>query len=417
MAVLDGVLFLNAGNSSSRAGDIMIDKLKILKNKFYKYPFLTLYWGEDEGRAIVRGAFRGPALYNSAEWDALKPTEEKLEKKFGKPVTLVNSGRSAIQLALQQTEAKDVLLPSFGCSGILEPVLQAGKNPIFVDIGEDLNVTPEAIENSMTDDCAIIAPSMCGNPVDWSGINKVTQGAFVIDDAAQSMGAKYQGKLCGTFGNAGMFSFNIGKPLTATAGGALLYDEKFNSQSHKLLPATNSYQDLANMILRVMWRKHTLPFITITDRIGSAPHSFDLKGMSILDSELVYAQLWSLDDVIKKRRINASILRDAIDGTNLEPLPSKRGSVYSKFVVKVKSDKGDRVETTKFVRRLAALGVETEWLYKPLHYRLGDFGLPQGLQHIPYTEEIWSKIVTLPVSPVYSEEDMKDIASRVRKAI
>ena len=142
----------------------------------------------------------------------------------GKQWQYASSGRSAIYLILKDLNVKQILIPAYLCSTVLEPLRRLNITPFFYDLDEqDLNPSLESIEclTSKHNIKTILVASMYGTPASLMEIEEYCNknGIFMIDDAAQGFGAKLGGRYVGGFGDAGFFSFSPGKPTAGHMGG------------------------------------------------------------------------------------------------------------------------------------------------------------------------------------------------------
>ncbi|MCU0652684.1 MAG: DegT/DnrJ/EryC1/StrS family aminotransferase [Candidatus Pacebacteria bacterium] len=169
----------------------------------------------------------------------------------------LNSGTDALYLALKALDigpGDEVLVPDFTFIATAETVAQCGAVPVFVDIDPvTFNIDPEDIEKKITSRTkAIIPVHLFGRAADMTAISKIAKDGnlYVIEDAAQAMGAKCGQKFCGTVGDIGCFSFFPTKNLGAYGdGGMLTTDNDDIAQKIKLLRAhgsspTNKYLHL-----------------------------------------------------------------------------------------------------------------------------------------------------------------------------
>jgi dTDP-4-amino-4,6-dideoxygalactose transaminase len=150
-------------------------------------------------------------------------------------VAVLTSGTAAIHLALIILGVKrndDVIASSFTFSATVNPIAYLGANPVLIDSSEETwNMSPELLEKAITDSLAkgkkpkaIIIVHLYGMPakiVDLVGIAK-KYDIPVVEDAAEALGSRYNGKACGTFGDIGILSFNGNKIITTSGGGALV---------------------------------------------------------------------------------------------------------------------------------------------------------------------------------------------------
>ena len=152
-----------------------------------------------------------------------------------KEVVALNSGTSAIHLALIQAGVqKDdiVIAQSFTFAATVNPIVYLGAFPVFIDSEIDTwNMCPELLEEAIIDliskgkkPKAIIVVDLYGMPAKLDEIQEIAKkyNIFLIEDAAEALGAKYKGKKCGSFGDFGVLSFNGNKIITTSCGGALI---------------------------------------------------------------------------------------------------------------------------------------------------------------------------------------------------
>jgi dTDP-4-amino-4,6-dideoxygalactose transaminase len=170
------------------------------------------------------------------EFDLKKFLENDIE------VCVLNSATSAIHLALILlgiTKGDEVLTSTFSFVASANPIVYCGAQPVFIDSeAETWNMCPFALEEAITDRIskgkkpkAIILVNLYGMPAKMDEILSVASKYEipVIEDAAESLGSRYKGRACGTFGDFGVLSFNGNKIITTSGGGALIchsQDEK-----------------------------------------------------------------------------------------------------------------------------------------------------------------------------------------------
>ena len=126
----------------------------------------------------------------------------------------------------------EIITSSFSFVASANPIVYCGATPIFIDSEKDTwNMCPVALEEAVKNRIlkgkkpkAIIVVHLYGMPAKMNEILKIAEeyGITVIEDAAEALGASYQGKACGTFGRFGILSFNGNKIITTSGGGALV---------------------------------------------------------------------------------------------------------------------------------------------------------------------------------------------------
>lgn len=151
--------------------------------------------------------------------------DEALARFTGRRWTYAASGKAAIYHCLRAySVSAAVVVPVYACASILAPLRALGLEPVFADIDpDDLNLSFEAFVAiaSRRRIGAVIVPSLYGNPARLDCFEGFCRehGIVMIDDAAQSFGARLGDRLVGTFGDAGLFSFSPGKATAGHGGG------------------------------------------------------------------------------------------------------------------------------------------------------------------------------------------------------
>lgn len=146
------------------------------------------------------------------------------EKLFDKKLHYAANGRSALyKIILANKGWTKMLIPTYVCASVLIPLRKAKVEPVFYDIdSDDLNGSLESLESVAGKHAvqAALLPSMYGNPADLERAELLCRdkGIYLIDDAAQSFGARLEDRSVGAFGNAGFFSMSPGKPLAGHMG-------------------------------------------------------------------------------------------------------------------------------------------------------------------------------------------------------
>jgi len=151
--------------------------------------------------------------------------EKAFARYFGTRYALgVSSGSAALKGALTALDVgpgDEVICPAFTFMATYEAVLEVGAMPVMADIDDTLNLDPDDIPNKLT------SRTMCGAPARMDKIMKVAKRykLLVLEDNAQACGASIRGKLTGTFGQMGIFSFDHYKTITTGEGGMVVTDD------------------------------------------------------------------------------------------------------------------------------------------------------------------------------------------------
>lgn len=192
------------------------------------------FWGDEERKEVndvletgilMRYGFDGP---RKGIWKA-KELEHEICKKFGsRYAQLTSSGTSALTTAMAALGigyGDEVIMPTFTFVASFEAVLSVGATPILVDVDETLTLDPSAVKAAITQKTKCIMPvHMCGSMADLDALKNICEqhDLVLLEDACQSIGASYKGKMVGTIGDAGTFSFDFVKTMTCGEGGVVM---------------------------------------------------------------------------------------------------------------------------------------------------------------------------------------------------
>lgn len=165
-------------------------------------------------------------------WKA-KELEQAISKTFGcKYAQLVSSGTAALTTALTALGVgygDEVIMPTFTFVASFEAVLSVGATPVLVDVDETLTLNPDAVRKAITTKTKCVMPvHMCGAMADLDELSEICRknNLLLLEDACQSIGAKYKDRYVGTIGNAGTFSFDFVKTITCGEGGAVMTNDE-----------------------------------------------------------------------------------------------------------------------------------------------------------------------------------------------
>jgi len=158
----------------------------------------------------------------------IKEFENNFKKYFGfNHVFSLNSGRSSLMVILEALNIKkgdEIIIQAFTCNAVINPITQRGATPIYVDIEDTLNMDASQIENKIGKNTkAIIIQHTFGMPANISAIKEIAEKhkLILIEDCAHALGAKYNGKYCGSFSDVAFFSFGRDKVISSVYGGMI----------------------------------------------------------------------------------------------------------------------------------------------------------------------------------------------------
>ena len=232
---------------------------------------------------LMRYGFDGP---RKGIWKA-KELEEAICTTFGcKHAQLVSSGTAALTTALSALGigyGDEVILPSFTFVASFEAVLSVGAIPVMVDIDDTLTLNPDAVRKAITSKTKCVMPvHMCGSMADLDALQLICNEhkLILLEDACQSIGGTYKGKMLGTIGDAGTFSFDFVKTITCAEGGAVL------SNREDIQIASDGYSDHGHDHTGVDRGADLHPFIGYNFRISELHAAIGLAQINKLDKFL-----------------------------------------------------------------------------------------------------------------------------------
>ena len=159
----------------------------------------------------------------------VKELEQQVAKRVGVPYAVaVNSGTSALLVALIGLgvgPGDEVIVPGYTFIASISSIIYARAVPILAEVDRTLNLDPADVERKITPRTkAIMAVHMLGNPARLDKLKAIAEEhkLLLIEDCAQAFGARYKGRAVGSIGDAGTYSFNVYKTITAGDGGMVV---------------------------------------------------------------------------------------------------------------------------------------------------------------------------------------------------
>lgn len=330
----------------------------------FKFPLATASWGAEEIAAMQRvmasGMFSMGANVQAFEGDFAAYIGSR-------HCVMVNSGSSANllmvaalfytrnpQLKLQRGD--EVIVPAVSWSTTYYPLYQYGLKIKFVDIDlETLNYDLDQLEAAVTDKTrAIMAVNLLGNPNDFGRITRIIAGRDIIllEDNCESMGARYEGKMAGTFGVMGSFSTFFSHHISTMEGGLIVTDDEELYQILLSLRAHGWTRNLPKQNL-VCGDKSDDPF--------EESFRFVLPGYNVrpleLEGALGIEQVKRLPSLIEERRKNGKLLQQTL-GKHPDIIIQKELGESSWFGFSLVIRPGSQLTRKALLARLTELGFE-----------------------------------------------------------
>jgi dTDP-4-amino-4,6-dideoxygalactose transaminase len=352
----------------------------------FNKPFITnkeLKYIQD---AISRGKLSGDGYYT-------KKCHEFIEKSFRtSKALLTTSCSSALDMAailIDLKEGDEVIMPSYTFVSTANAVVLRGAKPVFAEIDEDtLNIDPKDIVRKITNKTKAIFPvHYAGVSCDMDSIISIAKSynLMVVEDAAQGVNAKYNGKYLGTIGDIGCLSFHETKNYVCGEGGAILINQDGELAKRAEIireKGTNRSQFVRGEVDKYTWVD-----------IGSSYLPSDIL------AAMLYAQFENLDEInnIRKSIYNKYLeLLRPLENKGLLKLPlipKNCESNYHIFYILLNTPN----ERDLLMQELKSNGVHATFHYIPLHSSpMGrKFGYREG--DLPLTEDISARLLRLPI--------------------
>src|SRR5215475_154165 len=345
---------------------------------------------EDLQRIFKEVLLRGSFVGTDEELGAL---EKRMAEYCGTAEAVaLNSGTDALLLAMKVAgigPGDEVITPPNSFVASTATIVQLGATPVFADVLPDQNIDPEKIERAITPRTRAIMPvHLTGRVCRMDEIMEIAErhGLVVIEDAAQSIGSIYRGRLSGSFGHFGCFSAHPLKNLNALGDGGFV--------------STND-RTAAERMRRL--RAHGLADRQTVEEWGL------VSRMDTLQAAVLNYRLDKLPEVIAKRRENAALYQGLLrhEQIYVPPCRNEEFNTFHTFVVQV--DRRDELQAY-----LRERGIKTAIHYPvPIHLQPAARGLGHKAGDFPVTERQAGRILTLPVNQYMSEADVRTVATEV----
>ncbi len=365
----------------------------------WKIPLFRIYWDQDDITYVKK------ALTQGENW-AVGPYVTEFETLIAeytkmKHCIVFNSGTSALHallLAHKIAEGDEVIVPSFTFIATANAPLFVGATPVFADIEEEtFGLDCEDVKEKITKKTkAILAVHYGGCPCHIQELKEVAEDYHVllIEDAAEAFGAHLNGKKVGTFGESAMFSFCQNKIITTGDGGAAVTDSKKVCERLKLIRSHG---------------RAAADYFTSSERVDYVRLGYNFR-MSNIVAALGVSQIKKVDTIIEMRRNKARYLTQELDPLREVVLPHPPKDYYHVYqMYTIMCNRRDEL-----MKYLGDGGIMSKVYFYPVH--LTHFYQNQLKYEcsLPVTEAVSSQVVTLPLYPSMTPEEMDFVGERIK---
>ena len=368
----------------------------------WKIPVFITYWDKKDVESVMNVIKRG---FYWATGPEIQEFEKKIAEYVGTKYALTfNSGTSALHtllLAYDIKQGDEVIVPSFTFIATANAPLFVGAKHVFAEIEDKTyGLDPEDVKERITPKTKAIIP------IHYGGcsclIRELKEIAedhnfLLIEDAAESLGAKIKDKKVGTFGDSAMLSFCQNKIISTGEGGAIVTDSKEIYEKLKLI--------------RSHGRLETQDYFSSTGYMDYVSLGYNFR-MPTMIAALGLSQLKKIDNIIAMRRDKAEYMTEKLSKImeiTMPIPPQDYFHVYQMFTIRINENL--RNDLMKY---LSEKGIMTKVYFPPVHlthfYRT-KFGYKGG--ELPITEEISDQVLSLPLYPTLTEKEIDYIAEKI----
>lgn len=331
---------------------------------------------------------------------------EEFETEFANYLKVIHgiavaNGTIALDVALKAVGIKqgdEVIVPDFTFISTANSILFQGAKPIFADVDErTFNLNPSDVLEKITSKTkAIIGVHLFGHPFDIEAIQEICEdySLTLIEDCAQAHGAEVEGSKVGSFGSIGCFSFYATKNMTTGEGGMITTDDDEIAKVCRLLRNHGESRKYNHTTLGYNYR------------------------MTEIQAAIGLAQLQKLEVFNNKRIRNAAYFNTRLKASGLKKPYKKEGvkHVYHQYAITIDENGNFPLTRDEFARHLENEGVGCAIHYPvPIHKQplYQELGYTDENVRCPVATALSKKILSLPVHPALSEEDLIHIAEAI----
>ena len=346
-------------------------------------------------------------------WLGLGPKTEQFEKEFAANVgsrfmVALNSGTAALHLALEVLgigPGDEVIVPPMTFISTVHAVSYVGATPVFADVEKDtMNISAPDIERKITERTkAIIAVHVAGHPCDMDAIHELalSRGIKVVEDAAHACGAFYKGRAIGSISSITCFSFHAVKNLTCGEGGGITCNQEWMARKLREKRWVGISKDT--------WIRSSSEKIYawqyFVDKLGYKYHMNDIQ------AAIGIVQLHRLEQLNGRRKEIASRYGQELANMAWLELPQEKSYAQSSwhlFQIKLENEE----MRDRLIGHLQEHNIAPGVHYYPCHLQPYYLHLKAS---VPVSSAIWKRLLTLPIHPSMTDEDLERVIDCVRR--
>jgi dTDP-4-amino-4,6-dideoxygalactose transaminase len=376
-------------------------------------PFGEPSLGEEEERAVLEVLRSG--------WIGMGPRCLAFERAFAEYVgaahaVAVSSCTAALHLALLAARVgpgDEVITTPLTFAATLNAILYTGARPVLVDVAAGTgNLDPEQVERAATPRTkAILAVHFAGLPCDLDALPRIAErrGLALVEDAAHAVGAEWRGRrIGGTPNSIACFSFYPNKNITSGEGGMLTLDAADSARLAEGLRLHGLDSDA--------WGRYRAGASLTPSQVEALGYKYN---MTDVQAAIGLVQLARIEQFLATRESNARTLDEAFRGLPVRRPQETRPHRHALHLYNLVLDL-ERLDASRdeIVAEIRAAGVGATVHYLPVHlHPYFRRTLGHGPGSFPAAEELGNSILTLPVQPKLTADDLAHVATTARAVI
>lgn len=366
---------------------------------------------DDADRLVVEDVLKG-------DWLTTGPMVKQFESIVANYVGVseavaVNTGTAALHSAVWAAGigvGDEVIVPAISFVASANCILYLGATPVFADLSPDtLNIDPADIERKLTTRTkAIVVVDFTGHPCDHDAIRAIADkhNLIVIEDAAHSFGAMYKDQKVGGLQDMTTFSFHPVKHVTTGEGGMVLTNNAQFAQSIRSFRHHGIDLDLHQ---RAQTRSSRYDIVTLG-------YNYRIPD---INCALGISQMGKMDTWIERRQYIAAAYFEGLSDQEAIELPTERDDCRSSwhlFVIRLRLNQLKATRDEIFMAFHAEnIGVNVHYIPIPWMTYYAELGYQRG--NWPVAESEYERMISLPIFPSMSEQDICDTITAVKKVI
>jgi dTDP-4-amino-4,6-dideoxygalactose transaminase len=352
--------------------------------------------GEEEIQAVIKVMRSGILTTGLGAGPNVTEFERNYAEFAGvKHAIAVNTGTAALHAAMMAAGVKagdEVILPSFTFVATAEAVVLASGKPIFADIDpETFTLSPKAIEKALTEKTKAVVPvDLYGLPVDIKPIAEIAtkNNLAIVEDCAQSHGATYEGKPAGALADISCWSLYAAKNIGTGEGGVITTNDDMLAEKVRMVRTHGEKVKYSSQMLGTNYR------------------------MTEIQAAIGIIQLRRLPEFLEKRAKNAARLTKNLEETDKIKLPPRLNNRKpSWYLYTIRILNATENMRNNIIKKMREKGIGAEAYYPTPIHEMPYYKENFGKFNLPETEKAANQVLSLPIHPAVTDEQIDFIAS------